>query len=409
MIQIDKKIRQAILLLLSTGLSMICLLIANFYLVRIVDPIVFGNFYFILNIYTFLQTILNFGFYQSIGRLAALSKNRFEEQRLYGIGLLISTLLYLLLLIILFIYISFSSIVFDRNLELALVWTMPVGWIYLLLSFNELYFQGCNNINLLSVLRFCPKFLFLLVIIIVYITQFELSLESLLILYFLSFSCILLLLVFKIRPKLTYIKSELFRVLLANRSFGFNIYLGALVAVGVGNLSGVLIGYFDVDNTSVGFYNIALQFTVPLALIPNILATVFFKEFVRADKIRTKLILITSIATFGGLVFILLIIKYIILFVYGDAYLPAVSLTYLLSIGTILYGLSDFFNRFLLSKGKGKELRNISIVVGVVLLIANIILIYNYGAKGAAFSKIVAGLFYLGIVVVIYKKIVKSN
>lgn len=41
---------------------------------------------------------------------------------------------------------------------------------------------------------------------------------------------------------------------------------------------GVLLGMLSIDNTAVGFYNIALQLSIPLSMLPNILATVLYKN-----------------------------------------------------------------------------------------------------------------------------------
>ena len=94
----NQRVRQTFILLAGTVFSMLFLLGANFLLARAVNPTVFGNFYFILNIYTFCQTVLNFGFFQSVGRLTALSNTDKDLKDYYGVGLLISFFLYLLLL-----------------------------------------------------------------------------------------------------------------------------------------------------------------------------------------------------------------------------------------------------------------------------------------------------------------------
>lgn len=402
---LNKRVKQTLTLLFATGFSMISLLGANFFLARISDTTTFGDFYFILNVYTFCQTILNFGLFQSLGRLTALSNDKHDLQGYYGIGLIISAVLYLLLLIVLGIYSFKSNMIFERNLQYAILSTLPLGWTFLLVNFHELYLQGVNRIDLLALSRFLPKFLFFLSLVLIYSFSITSTLPIFLLVYFLSFGITFFLIGILIKPNFNKIKHKIKRIFVSNRVFGFNIYLGALVAVGTSNLSGVLIGYFGVDNTSVGFYNIALQFSAPLALIPNIIATVFFKQFVSDLKIDRKLIVITFVITILCLLALIIIVRPLIVFVYGVEYLASASLTLYLGLGAILYGVSDFFNRFLLSKGRGKELRNISIIVGIALLFANVILIQFWGALGAAYSKIIAGSIYFIIVTTVYRKI----
>jgi hypothetical protein len=69
--------------------------------------------------------------------------------------------------------------------------------------------------------------------------------------------------------------------------------LGSVFAIGFASLTELLISYFGVDNSRLGFYSLALTFTVPLSLIPNAIAITHNKVFLVAKNIPQKLLLFT--------------------------------------------------------------------------------------------------------------------
>ena len=93
-----------------------------------------------------------------------------------------------------------------------------------------------------------------------------------------------------------------------------------------------------------------------------------------------------------------------ITYFYGIEFNSVINLFYIVSIGIVLHGFADFYNRFLGAHGQGKILRNSSFIVGVSLLFFNIVLIPLYGEVGAAITKGVSAFIYFIIIVYYYKK-----
>jgi hypothetical protein len=73
-------------------------------------------------------------------------------------------------------------------------------------------------------------------------------------------------------------------------------------AIGFASLTELLISYFGVDNSGLGFYLLALTFTVPLSLIPNAISTTQYMDFSVAKNIPKKLLLITIELSLSALV-----------------------------------------------------------------------------------------------------------
>ena len=169
--------------------------------------------------------------------------------------------------------------------------------------------------------------------------------------------------------------------------------------------AGLLISYFGIDNSGVGFYSLALTITEPLGYIPNIIATTHYKDFSTQIKIPKKLILLTVAVTFSALVLTCILVGPFIKYFYGPEFQSVIYLTYIVSFGVIMNGFADFFNRFLGSHGQGKALRNSAIIVGLFIMVFNIALIPMLGEKGAAFSLVSSSLIYILAMLWFYRQL----
>ncbi|WP_455591230.1 oligosaccharide flippase family protein [Bacteroides sp.] len=405
----NKMLGQSVGLFAATVLSMFSIIFGNYYLTRLLDPVQFGNYSFLINVFSFSQVIFNFGFLQSICRLIALSDDKEECREYYSVGLLLSFLLFILMFVSLILYAFFSENIKSNNLFFTFILIIPFGWVYLLTNFNELILQGSNDILLLSESRLLPRVIFLVVLLLIYGYKINVGINTLLLFYFLSYAIVYIYVIWKLKPLFRNVKNRIVQVWKANNSYGFHIYIGSIFAVGVSSLVSVLISYFEKDNAPVGFYNIALQLSTPLTLVPNIMATVMFKKFAVQPQISKKMVSFMFLVSLLVMVVILLIAKPLIMIIYGEQYVESVNLVNLLTFGSLLYGVADFYNRFLLSKGRGAELRNASIVVGIILFVSSILLISSFGVDGAAYSKIISGFFYILTMLFFYKKVKVSG
>ena len=400
----EKNVHQTVLLLASTLLGLLFGFTTNSLLTRILGKVEYGNYAFLFNIFTFCQVIFNFGIFFSIGRLVAISSDERKTRGYYSVALCLIFVLYLMMSISLIIFSNVSSTIQKNNLYQILMISIPLGWIYIVINFNESFLQGVNKIKLLSLTRWLPKFIFTLILVAIFFLLKKSSITTVIFLnYFtLLISCVLV--YYRVKPTLENFKRRLYEIFIGVKQFGFDIYLGSLVATGSGSLSGILISYFSINNVEVGYFTLATLLSSPLALIPNIIATVQFKKFANSNKIQPSLTVATLALSLGLLVLTMVLARFVITAFFGNEYVDAVILLRVLSFGYILYGFGDFFNRFLLAKGKGKELRNASIYIGITLLVANFIMIALHGAMGAAIARIISGLVYVIIILYYYKK-----
>lgn len=399
---------QAVILLLASLISMAFMLGVNFFLTRLLDKESFGNYSLIINVFLFASIIFNFGYFYSLSKMIALTNSSIKQRELYSVGII--TVIFLSIVMSFFLYLYVYLVIPEVNKEVIDIYYafIPLSFFFLFNVFNEWALQGSNKITLLAFSRVAPKGFFLFLLFYLYFFyKDEMSLKLIFYIYFTSFLISYLYIFYNMKPKISNIIKNTKKIHQSNKQFGFNVYLGSVVAVGSTSLSGILISYFGVNNVEVGYYAISQQFAAPLSLVPNVLATVYFKKFATSDSINKKLLFFVYGISFISFITVYFISKPVVLIVYGNEYLDSVKILRLLIFGILLYGIADVYNRFLLSKGQGKVLRNTAYIVGIVLLFFNIILISKLGAIGASIATIISGLTYLIVIVVYYNKIKK--
>jgi len=263
-------------------------------------------------------------------------------------------------------------------------------------------------------IRFYPKIGFFLSSLLIYFLFRNINLDKLLFVYFfylLTYIVVYILALWKIKPSFTNLIYNIKFLWEHTQNYGFDVYIGSIFAVGLANLATIIISNYDPSNSNegVGFFNLALTFTAPLALIPNIIATTHYKEFAGLQKIPIKLFKTTILLTLGSLIALWGLISPFINLFYGKEYDATIELTLILSLGIALHGMADFFNRYLGAHGKGKMLRNSSVLVGLSLLITNFLFIPIWHEKGAVFARLISGIIYLFTMIYFYYKYMKKE
>lgn len=400
-------IQKTVFLMGSTVLGLFLGFLSNSLLTRVLGKEQYGNYALIINIFSFCQILFNFGVFYSISRLVAISSDNIRTRGYYYVGAILSFLLFVIMAIALLVYGYLSSSIVKNNLLNVFLISIPFSWLYLFTNLNENFLPGDNKINLLSLSRILPKFIFTLILIYIYYISKTTNLTSVIIFNYVSLALSYIYVYWKIKPVRENFKRRTSEIFIANKQFGFDIYFGSLIASGSGSLSGILISHFGVNNIEVGYYTLATLLASPLALIPNIIATVQFKKFATSERIDRSSTMLTIGISLCIFLFIVLGSNLIIGLIFGKDYVNSIEILKYLSVGYLLYGIGDYFNRFLLAKGKGKELRNASFFVGITLLLANIVFIKYLGGKGAAIARIASGLMYTLVILFYYKKEIK--
>ena len=371
----------------------------------------YGDYMFISNILNLSVLLFSLGVFQAGSRAIILTKNVNEIRQYYGAELVFIFLVFVLISIFLTLYTFYDPNINSKGLRLTIFSILPFSWIYILIKYYEILFQADNRIKLLAITRLSPKIIFLVLISILVYFMTETNHNKLLTIFYLFITSKIIVFIYvllKLKISFNNLKDRLRSIIYHNKTFGFNVYLGSIFAVGFAQLSGVLISYFGVDNTGVGFYSLALTIAAPIGFIPNTIATSYYKDFLKFKEIPNNVLLFTLIITMLVLLLSWILINPFILFFFGNEYTSVIQLFYIISLGIMLHGFADVYNRFLGAHGQGKVLRNCSFIVGLTLLLSNIFLIPIYGEIGASFTKSFTGSIYLISIIYYYKKFKKS-
>ena len=408
----NTKVRQVLALFSVSIIGIPIGIITSIVITRYLGPQGFGDYKFILSVFNFAIIIFTFGFYQSGNRALVLNNDRQKAREYYGAEFILTIGIFLIMSLFLVLYALFDKNIQEKQLDKLLLYIIPFGWVFLLLRYYEVLFQADNKIRLLSQVRLYPKIGFLIVAILIYFLFNDINklrIGLVLALYILVETIVYVCVLFKIKLSFKNLKKRIFEIYIYNKSFGFNVYIGSVAALGFGQLTEILISYFGVDNSGVGFYSLALTFTLPLSLIPNTIATTHYKDFSSAKQIPKKLLYITIGLSLFSIIALWIIVPPFITYFYGEEFLSVVKLNFIVSFGVIAHGFGDFYNRYLGSNGQGKYLRNSSIIVGVVIMILNIAFIPNYGEYGASFARLFSGIIYMLIMIFYYVRYLKLN
>jgi O-antigen/teichoic acid export membrane protein len=408
----DKKVKQIILLYSVNIVGIPFAIVTNMILTNYLGPKLFGDYSYLNGIFVFAIVVFNFGFVDAANRALLLNSEDEKAREIYGSSFILLLFLYLIMSFCLIIFGYFDSNINNKGLYQVFLYLMPFGWIYLLTNYFEKLFQADNKIKALAFVRFYPKLGFFLSNLLIYFVFSNKNINKLLIVYIfyiLTFIIVYLLALWRIKPSFKNLKYNFSSLWTHIKNYGFDVYIGGLFASGISNLAILIISNYDSSNSNegVGFFNLAITFASPLALIPNIIATTHFKEFASLGKIPLKLFKITFFLTVLSLLILWTFIGPFIDIFYGKEYHPAIELTLIVSIGVAAYSMADFFNRYLAAHGKGKMLRNSSISTGISLLITNFLFIPIWHERGAAFATLVSGLVYLFNMIYYYRTYTK--
>ncbi len=223
----------------------------------------------------------------------------------------------------------------------------------------------------------------MLVVYIIYTNNFTLTNS----LYFLFVGLLIpiIVIIIIIKPILKNIKQKIANIYCETKRYGIHLYFSNILSETLSHTDKLLISYF-LQAESMAFYGLAYILTLPLSHFSKSLATTLFGKFANEEFINSK-ILKTNLLFISITVFVFILFReYIILYLFSEKYMATIELMLPLALAFGFSGLSKPFTHFLMAKGFGKIVRNISITVPVSNILLNLLLIPKFGINGAAWA-----------------------
>ena len=402
-----RKVKQVASLYTSMLLGIVIGIAVSVINTRLLGPQQYGDLKFLESLFSFAVIFLTFGLFASGSRLLAQRKNKAIRDQLIGNLLILATFISIILIVGLFIFSFFEERLFHNELGPVIRLLSPLLFVFPFELCLGKIMEGDNRIYELSAFRLGPGVLYVLAAL-SFNYFVTLSLISALAIQLGALATIILTMIIRFKPRFANIKRNTLTIWEQNKKYGFQVYIGILAGVATAHLGGLSIGYF-IDNTNVGFFSLAVATTWPLTMIPTAVGTTFFKDFANINYIPQKATVATLVLSICALLLFTLVIKKVVLLLYSEEYSAVVPLAYIVSIGCIFHGFGDYINKFLGAHGKGKQLRNSAIAVGISNVAGYIVLVYAFGVKGAAITVSMSGLVYFGMLYFFYCKFKKGT
>ena len=405
-LQDNKQRNQILLLYISTICGVLLGVLASIVNTRFLSPADYGDVRYVQNIINFIVSLLIFGYFLSGSRLIALSNNKIYSRRVKGMMVII--LLFCCTMLVLGLLICYLFHFNTPKTATLFLISLPVCFSPLLLNYIEQTTIGDNQIGRLSLTRILPYLLYVPIAYFVY-RQFGATSTKMILLQWGIYTFVYVCIILSTKPLFSKLKGIWTELQKENHNYGIQLYIGSLVMVATNYLAGISLGYFNTDNSEVGFYTLALTVTTPLATLPTIVGTAYFKKFTTQSRIPSKVIWLTIIITAITCIGFLLLIHPMVKFLYTEKYAIVATYASLLAIGFCIHGLGDVFNRYLCSQGKGTEIRNASIINGVVKVTGYMLLVALFNTNGAIATTILADLVYFITMLYYYYRFIRRN
>lgn len=396
--------RQIVMLYGSTLVGVLMGVLASIVNTRFLDPAEYGDVRYVQNIINFIATFLIFGYFLSGARLMAIADDRQHVARIKGTMVLILCVACLVLSLAMpvcyFLHTDKPAVA-----TLFLV-SMPVCFYPLFLNYIDQTAQGDNQIVHLSLARLLPFLVYVPIGYVVY-SHFGATSQRMVLLQWGIYTLIYIAIIIATRPSFRQLRPVWHELNDENRRYGLQLYIGSLVMVSTNYLAGISLGYFNQDNSEVGFYTLALTVTHPLQALPSIIGTTYFKKFAKQPCIPRKVIWATVLMTMATCVVFVLLIHPVVHFLYTDKYAVVATYASILSVGFCIHGLGDMFNRYLCSHGQGVSVRNASIANGVFKLLGYTALVALFNTNGAIATTIICDVVYFACLIYYYTRFTK--
>lgn len=405
-ITISKNKTQVIILYACTLFGILFGVLSSIVNTRFLDPADYGDVRYVQNIINFIASLLLFGYFLSGSRLLALSHDEQYSQRIRGAMCVI--------LVVSSLVLVFSCVgciighINKPNIANLFLISLPVCFYPLLLNYVNTTAQGDNHIGRLSIARLVPSFVYVPIGYFFY-KHYGATAELMIILQWGIYTIILFFVIISTKPKFKELKPVFKDLIAENRSYGMQLYIGSLVMCATNYIAGITIGLFNPDNTEVGFYTLALTVTSPLATLPAIIGTTYFKQFALQNKIPSNVMRYTIGITIISCLGFIAIIRPLVTLLYSESYSPVGMYAMVLAIGFSVHGVGDMINRYLGSHGQGKSIKNASIANGVFKVFGYTVLVYFFSTFGALVTTIACDFIYTIVLCVYYKKFITQS
>lgn len=411
-IKTNKHLKQAFTLICWNIFSIPLGIITNIIVTRYLGAEDYGNYLYVQKVFEFVFVLLNFGILRSVNRAILVGETEEKKREIIGTGLVFLVGLYLVMSIVMYIAVLSLPNFEEKGVKTLLLIVIPFCFIVYLNKYYEQVLPANNRIDLLIIQRYVPRIAYFLLALGIYFFLSKKDIRPIAVIFliylttqFLTYLYVLI----RLKPSFKQTRQCKEEIKKINKEYGKQVYIGDLLSTALIAMIPLLISKYGDSNAGVGFYALSLTLSTPLSFVPQVMGTSHYSEFVHYKKIPRKLLLTTYGISLGALFCLWIIVAPFVNYFYNPEFHPVIILTFITSVGTVLYGFADFISRYLTSQAAGKQLRNSSIIVGISTFVLSLFLIPWLGETGAAITHALSGIIYIISITVYYKIFIKTK
>ena len=407
LLHLDKSKWQYVCVLVSNALVILLGFVFNIIVTHIMTTDEYGYYKAFVNSLATMTTLFSFGFSLTFSRLFAMTEEKKERKKLFGIALFLNLLISIIVVGIISTF-NFLLNIFNFNLPQYILVASFFVFVPLIERMIVFKLQGENRMLLYSLVSLIPKILLTASCLVAFCLKITVSAGFLCCSYLLSSVCSILAVSISETPTLKFAFTDAKVVAQDNFRYGFHLYIGSLASVASAQILNLMVASIS-GLSEYAMFSLGITLATPIMQIPSVMGTIGFKSNIKLVKLPRKQILFTFFVTIIACIFYGLLLNIAFSTIIGEFYHDALFYATIMILYYALMGLGDYFNRFILAKGEGKMVRNSSFVVGILLALCAAILIPSLNVTGVIIAEFISAAVYLINMVIIYVRVVKKS
>lgn len=403
---INNKVFRQYALLLSSKIGLVVIgFVSSYLLTKYMSIDEYGMYKYTLNAVSTISLISLLGIPYSASLASIKADSKKHISTIASSAIILITALYIIVSIILILSLFFLDSIGVKNEQTIYFATFMAITISLQSCFITMY-QGSNDIKTISAQTILPPLLIAISFGAIGFCFHNISYTIAITVFFLGYMFAHAFTIYKKKIHLSSTKKESVKSLLyIVKEKGLSVYYGSLIGVGSSYLLNMVLGYV-ITMENYATYGLGLTMASPIQHIPSVMGVVLFSKSARSKLLSRSNIVKTVMMTLGSTICYCIAIYFAFIYLFPPKYGHSFDYVVLLSLAYALYGLGDYFNKFISAHGYSHYIRTGATVSGIANLIFSSIGIIFLKETGLILGRIVSGLLYLITMVLYYKKLV---
>lgn len=379
-------------------LSMILNLLLGFIVTKINTTLLsvaeYGMFSLCINTIVFTHVFFSCGLFEASSRLIAVEQYKQKTKEISGTTIILTVILGIFFNLAILCLSQFFDSIFKIRINFLLFLFFPFVFAILFQSMFQIILRGLGHIGKLSVFTFLPRLFYVISMLLLSMLG-VFTLKNSIYAYLLNILIVVIAFIFILKPSFKHIKYHFNKLISEVKNFGSYLYIANILSAFFYHIDKFIIAYF-LDVQQLAFYSLGFALTYPLSQFSSALSISSYKKFANQNYITKKYLYVNLIFVLLPALLLIIFRKFIVLDIFSKQFLPTIDIVTLLTVASVFKSLSIPYTMFFKAQKRGREVRNITIIVQIVFFILNLILIPAMGIIGASITAVISyGLDYI--------------